>query len=129
MNAVLIVDDESLIRWSLAESLESADCRVLEAASAREALDLVARQPNDISVILLDLRLPDSNDLSLLRRIRQISPRSRVILMTAYGSPEILAEALTAGASNVLSKPFDMGNVVGLIRDAGAPPAAALRPI
>ena len=61
MLAILVVDDESLIRWSLTESLEAEGFTVLEAASAREALACVD-QRHDIGVVLLDLKLPDSTD-------------------------------------------------------------------
>lgn len=113
--AVLIVDDEALIRWSVAESLEAAGYQVLEAGSAREALAWVQDQDAEISTVVLDLKLPDSSDLELLRRVRQIRPACRIILMTAYGTPEVLEEALRSGASNVLSKPFDMNLIVAAV--------------
>lgn len=120
MHAVLVVDDEALIRWSVAESLQSAGFRVLEAGTAREALDHFDTQGCRTCVVLLDLRLPDSDDLGLLRRIREIAPRCRIILMTAHGTAEILDEALEAGAYGVLAKPFDMSRVVGLVQQAAA---------
>lgn len=118
METVLIVDDEALIRWSVAESLEAAGFGVIEAGTAHEALAQVDRRVDDISVAVLDLKLPDSNDLGLLRRIRQVSPRCQIILMTAHGTPEILDEAREAGAFSAISKPFDMARIVGLVRDA-----------
>jgi len=120
MDTVLIVDDEPLIRWSVAESLEAAGFGVIEAGTAHEALAHVDRRVDDISVAVLDLKLPDSNDLGLLRRIRQVSPRCQIILMTAHGTPEILDEAREAGAFSAISKPFDMTRIVGLVRDAQA---------
>ena len=118
METVLIVDDEALIRWSVAESLEAAGFGVIEAGTAHEALAQVDRRVDDISVAVLDLKLPDSNDLGLLRRIRQVSPRCQIILMTAHGTPEILDEAREAGAFSAISKPFDMTRIVRLVRDA-----------
>jgi DNA-binding NtrC family response regulator len=120
MSAVLIVDDETLIRWSVAESLEAAGFRVAEAGSAAEALRFFAHAPDDICVVLLDLKLPDSSDLGLLRRIREIAPACRIILMTAHGTREVLDEALKAGAVGVLGKPFDMSRIVTLVREAAA---------
>jgi DNA-binding NtrC family response regulator len=120
MGTVLIVDDEALIRWSVAESLEAAGFGVVEASNAREALKQVSDRPNGISVAVLDLKLPDSSDLGLLRRIREMAPRCRIILMTAHGTPEIMDEARRAGAFSALSKPFDMTRIVGLVRDAVA---------
>ena len=120
MGIVLIVDDEALIRWSVAESLEAAGFGVVEAGSAREALQQVTGHPGHIAVAVLDLKLPDSSDLGLLRRIREIDPDCRIILMTAHGTPEIMDEARRAGAFGALSKPFDMTRIVGLVRDAVA---------
>ena len=118
MAAVLIVDDETLIRWSVAESLEAAGFQVAEAGTARDALQYFAQAPDEVCVVVLDLKLPDSSDLGLLRRIREIAPSCRIILMTAHGTPEVLDEALRAGAFRVLSKPFDMNRIVGLVREA-----------
>jgi DNA-binding NtrC family response regulator len=118
MHSVLIVDDEALIRWSLSESLEGAGYEVDEAGSAREALNKIDPLPADLRVVLLDLKLPDSSDLSLLRRVLELAPRSRVILMTAHGTPEILEEALRMGAFGVLTKPFDLHEMVALVASA-----------
>ena len=117
---VLIVDDEALIRWFVAEGLEGAGFRVLEAGSAAEALSYLEDDQDPVAVVLLDLKLPDSYDLGLLRRIRERWPSCRVILMTAYGTPEILEEAIAAGAFRVIGKPFDISQALGLIREASA---------
>jgi len=119
MAPILVVDDESLIRWSLAESLTAVGFTVLEAASGREALACLDRR-DDISVVLLDLKLPDSTDLNLLRLLRRLAPNSRVILMTAHGSADVLEEALRAGAFRAVGKPFDLQDMVALVRDAVA---------
>jgi DNA-binding NtrC family response regulator len=119
MVPILVVDDESLIRWSLAESLKAEGFTVLEAASAREALACLD-QHDDIGVVLLDLKLPDSTDLTLLHRLRLLAPASRVILMTAHGTAEMLEEAIRAGAFRAIGKPFDMEDMVAIVRDAVA---------
>jgi len=119
MVPVLVVDDESLIRWSLSESLEAAGFTVLEAGSAREALACLGAH-DDIGVVLLDLKLPDSSDLSLLRLLGRLAPTSRVILMTAHGTAEIHEEAIRAGAFRAVGKPFDMGAMVAMVREAVA---------
>jgi DNA-binding NtrC family response regulator len=120
MTTVLVVDDEALIRWSVAESLGAAGFGVVEAGSAREALERINESGGSIVVALLDLKLPDSRDLGLLRRILRIAPACRVILMTAQGTPEILEEALRAGAFRALAKPFDMNRIAGLVGEAAA---------
>jgi DNA-binding NtrC family response regulator len=74
--------------------------------------------PGPIDVVLLDLRLPDSNDLGLLGEIRRRMPRSAVVMMTAYATPEVVQGALEQGAYCVVSKPFDMNDVDVLVRNA-----------
>ena len=114
---VLVVEDELLIRWSIAETLTEAGHEVVQAADAASAVRELSHG-NDPDVVLLDLRLPDSSDLSLLSNVRRLSPRSAVVLMTAFGTPEVTAEALHLGASEVMSKPFDIHLVEPTLRRA-----------
>ena len=115
---VLVVDDEALIRWSLAESLTHAGYHVLEAPDRQSALRYLDRAPDGVCVVVLDLRLPDSQDLGLLRHIRRIAPRCHVIIMTAYGTPELVDEALRDGAFRVVDKPFDLDLMIGIVGEA-----------
>jgi DNA-binding response OmpR family regulator len=64
---------------------------------------------------LLDLRLPDRSDLSLLTAIRRLAPAATVVLMTAFPTREIREQALGLGAACVLDKPFELGDLDGLI--------------
>jgi DNA-binding NtrC family response regulator len=112
------VDDEPLIRWSLAESLVDCGHEVTGVADGRSAIGALVASPEPFDVVLLDLRLPDSNDLSLLARIRRMSPRTQVILMTAFGSAETLQGALDLGAFQVVSKPFEIGELARLVLQA-----------
>jgi two-component system, NtrC family, response regulator AtoC len=112
---VLIVDDESLIRWSLAETLTDEGYGVLEAADGQGALEALRDTPRPVDVVMLDYRLPDSNGLQLLGKIRTLSPRSRVVMMTAHGTPEVIAEAVRLGAVCVVNKPIDMHGVADLV--------------
>jgi DNA-binding NtrC family response regulator len=112
---VLVVDDEPLIRWSIAETLGAAGHQVTEAQDAASALKALA-DASGPDVVLLDFRLPDSNDLDLLARIRQIAPAASVIMMTAFGTPDVTAGALKLGASRVLNKPFNMRDLEDIVR-------------
>ena len=104
---VLVIDDEPLIRWSVAESLSDLGMDVEQAADAASALRLVTNAANPFQVVVLDLRLPDMNDLSLLGTLRQLLPHARLILMTAFGTPDVDTEAAFLGAT-VLNKPFEL---------------------
>ena len=115
-----MVDDEALIRWSLAETLSDRGYEVFESADARSARCAVGEDARRFDVILLDFRLPDSEDLSLLASLRQSSPESQIILMTAFGAPEVVRGALDLGAYRVVSKPFEMHDLANLVAEAGA---------
>lgn len=115
---ILIVDDERLIRWSLRESLFRNHYRVLEAEDAKGALQCFAQGGDEIDLVLLDLKLPDSDDLSLLKQIKQVRPQCQIILMTAYGTPETADDARRNGAYLVLNKPFNIDQLVGVIAQA-----------
>lgn len=112
---VLVVDDETLIRWALAEALTAAGHVVLEAPDAATARRLVAESPEPLDAVLLDLRLPDSSDLSLLEAIRRDSPSSAVVMMTAHGSADDAARARELGAFDIVEKPFDVQEIEQLV--------------
>lgn len=120
---ILVIDDEPLIRWSLAETLSDCGHEVVEAGDAVAALNAISSAPAPFDVVLLDLRLPDSTDLTLLSRVRRLTPETQVILMTAYGTPEVLQGALDLGAYRVVTKPFEMNEVAALVSEAHAPRA------
>jgi DNA-binding NtrC family response regulator len=67
---------------------------------------------------MLDYCLPDSRDLNLLEEIRRRMPESAVVLMTAYGSPDVVHGAMELGVYRVVDKPFDMGDVEPMVRNA-----------
>ncbi|OFW14279.1 MAG: hypothetical protein A3F69_04930 [Acidobacteria bacterium RIFCSPLOWO2_12_FULL_66_10] len=117
---VLIVDDEPLLRWSLAETLADCGCEVTETGDGCGATSVLQDAPRPFDVVMLDYRLPDSEDLSLLASIRRLSPQTPVILMTAFGTPEVARGALDLGAFRVLSKPFEMEDIAGLVAAAHA---------
>jgi DNA-binding NtrC family response regulator len=115
---VLVVDDEALLRWSLAELLRRRGHTVIEAASASSVREAIIHTSEPIDVVLLDYRLPDSNDLQLLDEVRRSLPQSAVVLMTAFGTPDVMQDALERGAYCVLTKPFDLLGVEQLVTEA-----------
>lgn len=117
---VLIVDDEPLIRWSLGETLGESGHGITEAADAKSAIRTLIDGGDPFDVVLLDYRLPDSNDLGLLSTIRRVAPASAVIMMTAYGTPEMTNEALALGAYRVVPKPFEVHDMADLVTQAYA---------
>lgn len=115
---VLVVDDEALLRWSIAELLRRCGHTVIEATSADGARAAMSDTSESIDVVLLDYRLPDSSDLKLLEEVRRRLPQSAVVLMTAYSTPEMIEGATDRGAYCVLGKPFDLHDLEALVTDA-----------
>jgi DNA-binding NtrC family response regulator len=114
---VLVVDDEPLILWSVAESLADLGLDVEQAPDAASALRAVTTTALPFQVVVLDLRLPDMEDLSLLATLRQLLPSARLILMTAFGTPDIVQQAALLGAT-VLNKPFELADLSRLVLTA-----------
>src|SRR5262245_1001136 len=112
---VLVVEDEALIRWAVTEALTAAGHTVLEASDAATALRVVSEASEPVDAVLLDLRLPDSNDLSLLAAIRRRTPKSAVVMMTAHGTPDDAVGARALGAFAVVEKPFDVQEIERLV--------------
>ncbi len=106
---ILVVDDEKLIRWTLTETMKRAGHDVLEAANGVEALRIAEAELPD--AILLDLRMPEMDGLTVLSEleIRQID--SAVIVISAQSGLETAVEAMRRGAEDFLKKPFDADEV------------------
>ncbi len=113
---VLVVDDEPLVRWSVAETLGDSGYSVTQAGDALAALESARANPTDL--VLLDMRLPDSSDLGVVSVLRRLFPATKIILMTAYGSDAVSREALSRGAVSVLDKPFDMNVLPSVVAKA-----------
>jgi len=114
--SILVVDDEPLIRWSLSETLADSGHQIVEAGDGSAAVRAVTSSSRPFDVVLLDFRLPDSNDLTLLSRLRRLAPNSRIIMMTAFGTPEMTQGALDLGAAKVVSKPFEISDLASLVQ-------------
>ena len=117
---VLVVDDEALIRWSLLQTLSDFGYEAMEAVDGGTAKRAVGQASPPFDVVLLDFRLPDSNDLALLAHLRRLAPNTQIILMTAYGTPEVVQGALDLGVFRVVGKPLEMTEVPALVSQAHA---------
>jgi two-component system response regulator AtoC len=114
---VLVVDDEPLIRWSVSETLSDCGYLVVETGDACGARAAVAGSAA-FDVVLLDYRLPDSDDLRLLSSIRRATPATQVIMMTAFGNQDMIRGALELGAYRVINKPFELRAIAALVAEA-----------
>ena len=112
---LLIVDDEELVRWSLRERFLRDGYTVLESGTAAGAIDKVTPA---VDLVLLDHRLPDGDGLTLLRQIKELSPDTLVILMTAFSTVENAVAAMKHGAYHYLNKPFNLDDVSAVVEKA-----------
>jgi two-component system, NtrC family, response regulator AtoC len=113
---VLVVDDEGLLRWSLAEVLVDAGYQVVQAENGRDARAAIANEQHPIDVMLVDLRLPDADGLQLVREARRGRLTCPIVVMTAYASADTRESAVAAGAQGVVTKPFDLHDMLRLVR-------------
>lgn len=112
---ILIVDDEQLIRWSLASRLKDEGYRILEAGTAAEAL---SQHREGVDLVLLDIGLPDASGLSVLKQIKESDPDTLVIMLTGQTGVQTAVEAMKNGAFHYANKPFDLDEVVLLVEKA-----------
>ncbi len=129
MRKVLIVDDESSIRFVLARTCERAGVPWEEAGSAgeaREKLRALGTGRDGVGLLLLDVRLPGDDGLKLLGEIGGRPDSPFVVVMTAEDTMRTAVEAMKRGAADYLGKPFDLSRVERIVRDlAVAPPESA----
>lgn len=103
---VLVIDDEHGHRLMVRAVLEDAGWRVLEAADSASGLSVCAG-PDRLDAVLLDMRLPDEDGMSLLPKIKALHPQLPVVMLTAFGSVGSAVEAMKIGAFDYLTKPAD----------------------
>lgn len=124
MPKILIVDDEATIAWGLARLAREEGHEALTAASAEEALEVLAQAPCDL--VFLDVRLPGADGLTLMPRLSASKSPPQMIVMTAFGDLQTAVRAYGGGAFEYLVKPFDLDDAAQLMRRALAP---AHRPV
>ncbi len=110
----MIIDDEPLMRITVQDALINEGYQVTSAETGKKGLSLFKENPVDI--LITDLRLPDQDGLHILKEIRTIHPETQVIIITAYGSIDSAVTAMKEGASDYLTKPFSMDELLLVIR-------------
>ena len=113
---VLVADDDDGVRFTLAEVLSDLDVEVLEAEDGAQALARIDRE--DIDLVITDLAMPRVDGMTVLERIQAEHPETKVIMVTAHGSENAAVQAMKLGAFDYLPKPFDIDEIVQVVRRA-----------
>lgn len=113
---ILIVDDEPIVRESLRDWLEDAGYKVVTAETGEQALELIMTR--DFSVVILDIRLPGRTGITVLKEVKEKKPDIKAIIITAYPSSDLTAEAMKLGAIDYLVKPIAPDDLERLVREA-----------
>src|SRR5687768_14403032 len=114
-STILVVDDEALIRWSLTERLKAEGYDVREAETGGAALNALAE---GVDLVLLDYKLPDTDGVTVLRKIKEFDQDILVVLLTAYATVDTAVEAMKLGAYHFANKPFNLDDVASMIERA-----------
>ncbi len=123
---ILIVDDAEVVRLSHLRSLAGANYRVESARNGFEALQVMEQSP--IDVVFLDLRMPEMDGISVLKKIRHQWPECEVIIITGYPTIETAKQAVKLGAYHYLVKPVAPNDIVKAADDALTHKGWTLRP-
>jgi len=112
---ILVVDDESIVRESLHDWLDSVGYKVITAESAEEALRII--QKKKIKIMLADLIMPGMNGIELMKKAREIVPTISTVIITAHGTIQTAITAIREGAYDYVEKPFCPEKVELLIKN------------
>jgi len=107
---VLLVDDNREIIDILTDFLTLNGCKIFKASTGKEALEVLSK--SDLEIVILDVKLPDVNGISLIDSIKIKNPTIGVIMITGYHDPNLIVEAMKKGASDFLIKPFEFDKLI-----------------
>jgi two-component system KDP operon response regulator KdpE len=113
---LLIVDDETAIRWALRKTLQHLNFEIVEAESGEQAIALVRTVRFD--AVLLDIGMPGMNGIEACKRIRTLMPLLGIVMLTVKNTEEDKIQALDAGADDYITKPFRLGELAARLRAA-----------
>ncbi|MFA4827891.1 MAG: response regulator [Thermodesulfovibrionales bacterium] len=114
MKKILVIDDDDGVRTTLSDLLRCKGYYTCEASSGKDAVEMVKSE--DFDIVLLDLMMPGMDGLSTLRELRRLSPKARVIMITAFATVENAVDVIKKGASDYISKPFKTNELLVTIK-------------
>jgi DNA-binding NtrC family response regulator len=114
---ILVADDEDVIRSLLKYNIEKQGWEMVEAANGREAIELV---DDEITVALLDLKMPEASGMDVLQHLKRNHPGIPVVMISAVGQIHDAVQTIRNGAFDYISKPFDLDNLLAVLKRAVA---------
>ena len=120
MNSILVIDDDDQLRISFCKLLREEGYEAIGAASGEAGIGLVKQKSpeNGLDLVILDMRLPGMNGMEVFKAIKKITSKLPVIIVTAFGTTEIAIEATKMGAFDYVLKPFNIPEMLDLIKQA-----------
>jgi CheY-like chemotaxis protein len=118
MARILVIDDENNIRMMLRLALQHVGHTVETAADGYEGLERFGTDGADWDLVLLDQRMPGLEGLEVLKEMRKRQPAARIVMITAFGTIDLATEAMTAGATDFVRKPFTVETLRGAVEAA-----------
>jgi len=114
---ILLVEDEDMVRDLTKRILERSGYTVLSAANGKEALSLHEKERHRISLVILDVIMPEMGGRECLKRLHEINPELKILVTSGYYAREIEAEAIESGARGFVCKPYDMERMLTAVRE------------
>lgn len=112
---ILIVDDDAAMIRAVNKVLTGEGATVFTALAAAEAIETMTRREKRMDLVITDLRMPYVNGMTLIYAVHEIFPLVPIIVMTAFGSPELRAECIRQGAVEFLEKPLSASRLLATI--------------
>jgi DNA-binding NtrC family response regulator len=114
---ILVVDDEEMIKDLSRDILARYGYTVLTAGGGEEAVEIYRQHKEEISVVVLDIVMPDVGGREVFRRIREIDPEAQVIISSGYDQERDATELMKEGAIRFVQKPYRIASLVGIVRE------------
>ena len=114
---ILLVEDEDLVRDVTKRILKRAGYKVLIAVNGKEALNLYAKEKDKISLVILDLIMPEMGGKECLEKLREIDPDAKILITSGYYTTEIAREITESGAAGFILKPYNLKQMLTKVRE------------